>query len=40
MARTRVYRKGVLEAENFPVAEVSDYLADPVAEEPYDWRDA
>ena len=31
MARTRVYRKGVLEAENFPVAEVSDYLADPVA---------
>ena len=29
MARTRVYRKGVLEAENFPVAQVSDYLADP-----------
>jgi magnesium transporter len=31
MARTRVYRKGVLEAENFPVAKVSDYLADPAA---------
>ena len=29
MSRTRVYRNGVLEAENFPVAEVSDYLADP-----------
>jgi magnesium transporter len=29
MARTRVYRNGVLEAENFPVAKVSDYLADP-----------
>ena len=29
MARTRVYRKGVLEAEDFPVAKVSDYLADP-----------
>jgi magnesium transporter len=29
MARTRVYRNGVLEAENFPVADVSDYLADP-----------
>ena len=29
MALTRVYRNGVLEAENFPVAKVSDYLADP-----------
>jgi magnesium transporter len=31
MSRTRVYRNGVLEAEGFPVAEVSDYLADPAA---------
>jgi magnesium transporter len=29
MSRTRVYRNGVFEAENFPVADVSDYLADP-----------
>jgi magnesium transporter len=29
MKRTRLYRNGVLEAENFPVADVSDYLADP-----------
>ncbi|MEV5721857.1 magnesium transporter CorA family protein [Amycolatopsis mediterranei] len=29
MARTRVYRNGVLYAEGFPVAEISDYLADP-----------
>jgi len=29
MSRTRVYRDGVLAAEGFPVAEVSDYLADP-----------
>jgi magnesium transporter len=29
MARTRVYREGVLQAENFPVADVSEYLADP-----------
>jgi magnesium transporter len=29
MSRTRAYRNGVLEAENFPVAQVSDYLADP-----------
>ena len=29
MARTRVYRNGVLEAENFPVQDVSDYLDDP-----------
>ena len=26
---TRVYRGGVLEAESFPVAEVSDYLDEP-----------
>ena len=26
---TRVYRKGVLEAEGFPVADVSEYLGDP-----------
>lgn len=29
MARTRRYRDGVLEAENFPVGEVSDHLRDP-----------
>jgi len=29
MARTRCYRDGSLVAEGFPVAEVSDYLADP-----------
>ena len=28
-ARTRSYRKGVLEAENFPLDEVSDHLDDP-----------
>jgi len=28
-AHTRVYRNGVLEAENFPVNEVSEYLAQP-----------
>jgi magnesium transporter len=28
MARTRLYRNGVLEAENFPVAEISDHLGD------------
>ena len=28
-AMTRVYRKGVLEAEDFPVAEVSEYLEQP-----------
>jgi magnesium transporter len=28
-ASTRVYRKGVLEAESFPVADVSDYLEQP-----------
>ena len=31
MPRTRLYRKGVLEAEDFPVAEVSDYLTDTSA---------
>jgi magnesium transporter len=31
MARTRLYRIGVLEAEDFPVADVSDNLADPTA---------
>ncbi|MCU1680668.1 MAG: magnesium transporter [Amycolatopsis sp.] len=29
MSRTRVYRNGVLEAENFPVEQISDYLDDP-----------
>ena len=28
-ALTRVYRNGVLEAEGFPVADVSDYLEQP-----------
>ena len=28
MARTRLYRKGVLEKEDFPVADISDYLED------------
>ncbi|WP_410622515.1 magnesium transporter CorA family protein [Amycolatopsis sp. cmx-8-4] len=31
MSRTRLYRKGLLEAEGFPVADVSDHLADPEA---------
>ena len=31
MARTRLYRNGVREAEDFPVADVSDHLADPTA---------
>src|SRR5512144_2420429 len=31
MARTRVYRNGVLVDENFPVEQVSDYLADPAS---------
>jgi magnesium transporter len=31
MARTRLYRNGVLEAENFSPAQVSDHLGDPVA---------
>src|SRR5215510_4614583 len=26
---TRVYRKGILEAADFPVADVADYLRDP-----------
>src|SRR5919199_6604 len=29
MARTRLYRNGVLEAKDFPVADVSDHLEDP-----------
>jgi magnesium transporter len=29
MPRTRLYRNGVLEAEGFPIAEVSDHLEDP-----------
>lgn len=29
MARTRVYRDGTLQAENFPIDDVSDYLAEP-----------
>ncbi|WP_336203771.1 magnesium transporter CorA family protein [Nonomuraea sp. LPB2021202275-12-8] len=29
MSRTRLYRHGVLEAEGFPVADVSDHVADP-----------
>ena len=31
MHRTRLYRGGVLTTENFPVADVSDYLSDPDA---------
>jgi magnesium transporter len=31
MSRTRLYRNGNLEAEGFPVADVSDHLADPTA---------
>ncbi|MCI2417331.1 magnesium transporter CorA family protein [Saccharopolyspora sp. K220] len=31
MARTRLYRNGVLESENFPVDDVSEHLADPSA---------
>jgi magnesium transporter len=31
MARTRLYRNGVLENENFPPAEVSDLVSDPAA---------
>ena len=29
MPRTRLYRNGVLESEGFPIADVSDYIADP-----------
>jgi magnesium transporter len=31
MPRTRLYRNGVLEAEGFPVADTSEYIADPSA---------
>lgn len=31
MTRTRLYRAGVLEAEDFPIEEVSKHLADPAA---------
>jgi magnesium transporter len=31
MARTRLYRNGVLEAEGFPVSEISDHIGDPAA---------
>ncbi|WP_249123871.1 magnesium transporter CorA family protein [Saccharopolyspora erythraea] len=31
MARTRLYRNGILESEDFPVADVSDHLLDPDA---------
>jgi magnesium transporter len=31
VVRTRLYRNGVLEAENFPAADVSDHLPDPNA---------
>src|SRR5919106_4338401 len=31
MAHTRLYRNGVLEAEDFPPAKISDYVADPAA---------
>ncbi|MCW2879582.1 MAG: Mg2 transporter protein CorA family protein [Sphaerisporangium sp.] len=31
MARTRLYRNGVLEAEGFPIADVSDHIKDPSA---------
>jgi magnesium transporter len=31
MARTRLYRNGVLETEDFPVEEISDHLDDPSA---------
>src|ERR671928_1555093 len=31
MARTRLYRNGVLEAQDFPVADVSDHLEDPTS---------
>ncbi len=36
MNRSRLYRNGVLEAENFPVDEISDHLADP---DVYVWLD-
>jgi magnesium transporter len=31
MARTRLYRNGVLEAEGFPAADISEHLSDPTA---------
>jgi magnesium transporter len=31
MSRTRLYRNGVLEAEGFPIADVSEYISDPAA---------
>ncbi|MGA2829352.1 MAG: magnesium transporter CorA family protein [Streptosporangiaceae bacterium] len=38
-ARTRLYRHGVLEREGFPVAEISDYLADETVTIWLDLRD-
>lgn len=38
-ARTRLYREGKLELEGFPVAEISDYLADPAVTVWLDLRD-
>jgi magnesium transporter len=38
-ARTRLYRGGVLEAEGFPVDEISEYLKDPTAVIWLDLRD-
>jgi hypothetical protein len=31
MARTRLYRNGVLEKENFPIADISECVNDPGA---------
>lgn len=31
MARTRLYRNGILELENFPVEDISDHLEDPAS---------
>jgi magnesium transporter len=31
MSRTRLYRNGVLEADGFPIADVSEHIADPSA---------
>lgn len=31
MSRTRLYRNGVLEAEDFPIEDISEHLADPAA---------
>ena len=38
-ARTRLYRNGVLELEGFPVADISEYLADQSAVVWLDLRD-